>query len=167
MQRLVVYKKQLETAIQPFHAHDYLWCVSEFMPSSCACGCLVNVGAPGHFRKDCRRRITAAGGVCPPNVRSAAAKRYNVKHRPTKNLKNNPKNNLKNNIKNNPKSNKKKKLALRAANLQAVQDDPSIHQTLKMSTGTSASVSILTDSDWIVVPALFTHWTHYLLTRLT
>jgi len=68
-------------------------------------------------------------------VRSAAAKRNDA----TKNLKNNLKNNL--------KSNKKKKLALRAANLRAVQDDPTIHQTLKMSTGTSASVSVLTDGD--------------------
>ena len=135
MSSLGVYKKDLETAIQPFHAHDYLWCVSEIMPSPCACGCLVNVAAAGHYRQDCRRRITAAGGVCPPNVRSAAAKRNDA----TKNLKNNLKNNL--------KSNKKKKLALRAANLRAVQDDPTIHQTLKMSTGTSVSVSVLTDGD--------------------
>ena len=28
-----------------------------------------------------------------------------------------------------------------------MQDDPTIHQTLKMSTGTSASVSVLTDGD--------------------
>ena len=135
VRRLVVYKKELETAVRPFHAHDYLWCVSEFMTVFCACGCLLNVETTGHFRKDCRRRITAAGGVCPPNVRSAAAKRNDA----TKNLKNNLKNNL--------KSNKKKKLPLRAANLRAVQDDPTIHQTLKMSTGTSASVSVLTDGD--------------------
>jgi len=96
-------------------------------------------------------------------VQSAAAKRRNIKHNP----KNNPKNNPRNNPKNNPKSNNKKKLALRAANLQAVQDDPTILQTLKMTTGTSASVSVLTDGDWVIVPALLTHWTHCLLTGLT
>jgi len=111
------------------------------MTAFCACGCLFNVESPGYFRKDCRRRITAAGGFCPRNVRSAAKKRYAIKHSPKINLKNNPKNN--------PKSANKKKLALRAANLKTVQDDPNLDQTLKMSTGTSASVSVL--------PA---HWTH-------
>jgi len=33
------------------------------------------------------------------------------------------------------------KLALRAKNLQTVQDDPTLNETLKMSPGTSASVS--------------------------
>ena len=135
VRRLVVYKKELETAVRPFHAHDYLWCVSEFMTVFCACGCLVNVESTGHFRKDCCRRITAAGGVCPPNVRRAVKKRYDIKHNPTKNRNNNPKNN--------PKTAKKIKLALRAANLKTVQDDPSLDQTLKMSTGTIASVSVL------------------------
>jgi len=111
------------------------------MTAFCACGCLLNVESPGHFRKDCRRRITAAGGFCPRNVRSAAKKRYDIKNSLKKNLKYNPKNN--------PKSAKKEKLALRAANLKTVQDDPSLNQTLKMTTGTSASVSVL--------PA---HWTH-------
>ena len=84
--------------------------------------------------------------MCKPNVRSAAVKRRDIKHNPNKNFKHNPKNNPLNN----PKNNKKRKLALRAANLQAVRDDPSLNQTLKMSTGTSASVS-----DW-------THTTHSL-----
>jgi len=96
-------------------------------------------------------------------VRSASARRRDIKYNPKKNPKNNPKNNPINN----PKSNKKKKLALRATNLQAVQDDPTILQTHKMSTGTSASVSVLTYGDWVVVPALLTHWTHCLLTGLT
>ena len=58
-------------------------------------------------------------------------------------------NDSKNNPKNNPKSAKKIKLALRAANLKTVQDDPTLDQTLKMSSGTSASVSVLP-----------VHWTH-------
>jgi len=111
------------------------------MPNLCACGCRLIVESPGHFRKDCRRSITATGGFCPRNVRSAAKKRYLIMHTPKINLKNNPKNN--------PKSAKKKQLTLRAANLKTVQDDPSLDHTLKMSTGTSASVSVL--------PA---HWTH-------
>ena len=142
MASLIVDKKQMEAAILTFHVHDCLWCVSEFMSSPCACGCRLKVASVGHFRKDCRRRITAAGRVCKPNVRSASAKRRALKHAPNKNFKNNPKNN--------PKYNKKRKLTLRAANLKEVQDDPTLNLTLKMSTGTSASVS-----DW-------THMTHSL-----
>ena len=94
--------------------------------------------------------------MCPPNVRSAAAKLRDIKNNPTKNRNNNPKNN--------PKTAKKNKLALRAANLQAVQDDPTLDKTLKMSTSTSVSVSVVTDGDWVVVSALLTHWTNCLLT---
>jgi len=76
---LIVDKKQLEVAILTFHVHDCLWCVSEFMSPPCACGCRLKDASVGHFRKDCRRRITAAGGVCKPNVRSASAKRRDIK----------------------------------------------------------------------------------------
>ena len=55
--------------------------------------------------------------------------RYNLKFKAAKNTKTNPKNN--------PKNSEKKKLALRAVNLQAVIDDPSLDQTLIMSPGTS------------------------------
>ena len=92
---LVVYKMDLDTATKTYLFHAYLWCVREFMPTVCACGCLDRVSQNGHYRKDCRRRITAAGGVVPHNVRSACKKRYDIKHNPKKN----------------PKSNKKKKLA--------------------------------------------------------
>jgi len=78
--------------------------------------------------------------VCPPNFYSAALKDYNFKHNPARNLINNPKNS------------EKRKLALRAANLQAVRDDPTLNHTLKMSTGTSASVSDCTHKTH-----LFTH----------
>jgi len=95
------------------------------------------VAESGHYRKVCRRRIEAAGDVCPKNVSSAAQMRYNFKHKAARNLINNPKNNPKNN----PQNSEKRKLALRAANLQTVLDDPSLNQTLKMSPGASASVS--------------------------
>ena len=133
--------------------------------SECACGeCDDKVSQVGHYRKACRLRIEAAGGVCPRNVNSAATKRYNLNLRPARNLKNNPKNNLKNNPLNNPKNNpktnaknnpvnsKKRKLALRAANLQAVLDDPTLNDTLSMSAGTSVSVSDCTHKTH-----LFTH----------
>jgi len=87
---LIGYKKQLEAAILTFHVHDCLWCVSEFMPPSCACGCRLRVDWSGNLHKACRRRITAAGGVCKPNVRSAAAKRRGIKHNPNTNSKYNP-----------------------------------------------------------------------------
>ena len=116
-----------------------MWCVRELMGTEtcCACGCGFRVGEVGHYRKVCRLRINAAGGVCPRNVHSAAKKRHNFKHNPTRNLIYNPINNPKNNAKNN----KKKQLALRAANLQAVRDDSTLDKTLKMTTGMSASVS--------------------------
>ena len=99
----------------------------------CACGqCDDTVSRVGHYRKACRLRIEAEGGVCPRNVNSAATKRYNLNLRPARNLKNNPTNNSKNS--------KKRKLALRAANLQAVLDDPTLNDTLTMSAGTSACV---------------------------
>jgi len=78
------------------------------MVAICACGkCNGQVALSGHYRKACRRRIEAAGGVCPRNVGSAGQKLYNSKHRPAMNLKNNLKNS------------EIRKLALRAANLQA------------------------------------------------
>ena len=128
------YKRDLDRSTQTFYTRDCVWCVREIMGGGtyCACGCRDRVAETGHYRKDCRRRIATAGGVCPPNVRSAASKRYNFKQ--------------------NPKNSEKRKLALRAANLQAVQDDPTLNQTLKMSTGTSASVSDRTHKTH-----LFTH----------
>ena len=96
----------------------------------CACGeCDDKVSQVGHYRKACRLRIEAAGGVCPRNVTTAATKRYNLNIRPAKTLIHN----TLNNPKNNPVSSKKRKLALRAANLQAVLDDPTLNDTLSMS----------------------------------
>ena len=118
---------------------------TQLMPSFCACGCGLQVTESGHHRKDCRRRELAAGCVCPRNVTSAAQARCNLKHNPI----NNPINNSINNRINNPINNLKKKHALRAANLQAVRDDPAILETKKISPGTSASVSVLTDVDWV------------------
>jgi len=89
-----------------------------------------------HYRKDCRDRELAAGRPCPRNKHSAASKSYNDKRHP------------KNNLKYNPKNNQKRKLALRDANLQAVIDDPAISTIQKMSDGTIAAVSVLTDVDW-------------------
>jgi len=86
-------------------------------------------------------------------VRRASDKRRSDKHNLVNNPKNNPVNNPKNNPVNNPKNwakysaknnakrNKKIKLARLAKNLQAVQDDPTLDATLKMTPGTSASVS--------------------------
>jgi len=54
--------------------------------------------------------------------------------------KNNAKYNAKNNAKNNPINSKKRKLDLLAKNLQTVQDDATLDDTLKMTAGTSASV---------------------------
>jgi len=104
--------------------------------SYCACACGSKVAEVGHYRKACRLRIEASGGYCARNVQSAAKKRLNLKHNP----KNNPIRNPVNNPKNNPKNNKKKQLALRAANLQAVLDDPTLDKTLTMTTGMSARV---------------------------
>ena len=103
------------------------------MPNFCACGCGLRVAESGYHRKDCRRRELAAGRLCPRNVTSAAHARRNLKHNP----------------KNNPINVLEIKLALRAANLQAVRDDPTILETQKMSPGTSASVSVLTDVDCV------------------
>jgi len=74
--------------------------------------------------------------VCKKNVYSAAAKLRADKQNAT----NNTKNNAKNNPKNNPISSKKRKLELLATNLQRVQDDKTLNDTLKMTPGTSASV---------------------------
>ena len=76
------------------------------MPSSCACRCGRRVDCVGNFHKACRLRITVAGGVCKPNVRSAVAKRRHDKH----NLANSAKNNAIKNPINNPVSSKKRKL---------------------------------------------------------
>ena len=105
---------------------------STHMSPRCACLCGRRVGASGHFHKACRLRITVAGGVWKTNVYSAAAKlRFD---------KNNAKYNAKNNAKNNPINSKKRKLDLLAKNLQTVQDDATLDDTLKMTAGTSASV---------------------------
>ena len=101
---------------------------STHMAPRCACRCGQRVAASGHFHKSCRLRITAAGGVCKKNVHSAATKLRWKK----KNTKNNPISN--------PISSKKRKLDLLAKNLQAVQDDATLDDTLKMTAGTSASV---------------------------
>ena len=116
-------------------------CHSTLMPASCACRCGRRVEGAGNFHKDCRLRITLAGGVCKPNVRRAADKRRQDKHNPV----------------NNPKNSKKRKLALLAKNLQTVADDATLDETVKMTPGTSAFVS-----DW-------THVTHLLspLTSIT
>jgi len=132
------------------------------MGANCACGkCNGKVGLAGHYRKACRRRIEAAGGVCPRNVGSAGQMRYNFKHRPARTLINNPKNNPTNNAKNNPinnpKNSEKRKLALRVANLQAVLDDPTLNDTLKMSPGTSASVSDCTHKTHLFTHRHLTH----------
>ena len=118
---------------------------TQFMPSFCACGCGLQVAESGYHRRDCRRRELAAGRLCPRNVSSAAHARSNRKHNPKNSPINNP---IKNPI-NNPINNLKKKRALRAANLQAVKDDPAILKTQKMSPGTSVSVSVLSDVDWV------------------
>jgi len=94
------------------------------MLNYCACGCGLRVAESGHHRRDCRRRELAAGRLCTPNVTSAAKARGNLKHNPKNNRINNPINNLKKNWINNPINALKKKRALRAANLQAVRDDP-------------------------------------------
>ena len=104
--------------LHPGHSTD--------MAPRCACRCGQRVAASGHFHKSCRLRITAAGGVCKKNVYSARFKQQNQA--------NNPKTNLKNN----PISSKKRKLALLAKNLQTVQDDTTLEDTLKMTAGTSA-----------------------------
>ena len=98
------------------------------MPSVCACGCGLQVAESGHRRRDCRLRELAAGRLCPRNVTSTVKAHHNLK--------------------NNPKHNRIKKRDLRDANLQIVQDDPSILGTKKMSAGISASVSVPTDDDW-------------------
>jgi len=116
---------------------------------ACACGeCDDTVRDVGHYRKACRQRIEANGGVCPRNVKSSATKLYNLNIRPARNLINNPKNNPKNN----PVNSKQRKNSLRAANIQAVLDDPTLNATLKMSAGTSTSVSDCTHKTH-----LFTH----------
>jgi len=74
-------------------------------------------------------------------VTSAATKRWYRKHNPTSNPINNPISN--------PIHSLKRKRDLQAANLQAVQDDLTILETQKMSAGTSASVSVLTDIDCV------------------
>jgi len=107
------------------------------MPAFCACGCGLQVAEVGHRRRGCRIRELADGRLCTRNVQSAAQERRN------------PKNNPKNNLKNDPKNSLARKLALRAANLQTVIDDPSISTTQMMSSGTRASVSILTDVDLV------------------
>jgi len=75
--------------------------------------------------------------------------RYNFKHRTARNLINNPKNN--------PKNSEERKLALRDANLQAVLDDPTLNDTLKMSPGTSASVSDCTHKTHLFTHRHLTH----------
>ena len=100
------------------------------MPASCACRCGRRVECAGNFHKDCRLRITLAGGVCKPNVRRAADKRRQDKHNPVNNPKNNPVNN--------PENSKKRKLALLAKNLQTVADDATLDEAVKMTPGTSA-----------------------------
>ena len=114
--------------LHPGHSTD--------MAPRCACRCGRRVAASGHFHKTCRIRINAAGGVCKKNVYSAAAKLRADKQNAT----NNTKNNAKNNPKNNPISSKKRKLELLATNLQRVQDDKTLNDTLKMTPGTIASV---------------------------
>ena len=94
------------------------------MPPSCACRCGRRVDGVGNHHKACRLRITLAGGVCKPNVRRASDKLRADKHNP----------------KSNPIHNKKRKLDLLANNLQMVQDDATLDDTLKMTAGTSASV---------------------------
>jgi len=76
-------------------------------------------------------------------VTSAAQARWSLKHNPINNRIYNPINNPING----PINNLKKKRTLIAASLQ-VRDDPRILETEKMSPGTSASVSVLTDVDW-------------------
>jgi len=76
--------------------------------------------------------------VCKKNERKAAVKIRADKCNATGNAKYNAKNNLKNNLKNNPISSKKRKLDLLAKNLQTVQDDPTLEDTVKMTAGTSA-----------------------------
>jgi len=95
------------------------------------------VDEAGHHRKDCRLREVAAGRVYPKNVSSAAKGRWHLKHNPTYNRILNPIYNL------------KKKRVLLAANLQEVVDDATILETQRMSPGTSASVSVLTDVDCV------------------
>jgi len=116
--------------------------------TKCACLCGARVEQVGHYRKGCRERIEASGGFCPPNVISAATKRYNKNRRPARNLIHNPLSHPKTN----PKNNEKRKLTLRATNLQAVLDDPTLNDTLTMSAGTSAFVSDCTQKTH-----LFTH----------
>jgi len=110
------------------------------MVSPCACGCGLNVRLPGDYRRDCRLRECDAGRSCPRNVRSAAQTRRKSEQNLTSNSSHN--------IINNPKNNLIRKRALRTANLQIVQDDPTILDTKKMSAGMSASVSVPTDNDW-------------------
>jgi len=140
-------------AIQHTHSTLATVCRARECMAKCACGCGAGVEQVGHYRKGCRLRILAAGGVCPRNEASAARKAYNLKHNPAKSLINNPKNSAKNNA----KASKKRKLALRAANLQAVIDDPTLNQTLKMSPGTSASVSDCTHKTHLFTQRHLTH----------
>jgi len=96
------------------------------MSPPCACGCHLKVAVVGHFRKACRLRITAARGVCKPNVRSASAKRRDIKHNPD----NNKKNSKKYSKKHNNKNNKKRQLALRAAKKKTLRAG-SIHELIR------------------------------------
>ena len=109
------------------------------MVARCKCLCGRRVRTSGFLHKSCRTRITLAGGVCKKNVYSAVSKltiaKHNGANNPKNNAKNNPKNNPKNNAKNNPINSKKRKLALLAKNLQMVQDDPTLEDTLKMTAG--------------------------------
>ena len=118
------------------------------MPYKCACGCGLPVAVVDFYRKDCRAREVDAERPCPHNKYSAASKIYDGNRNPKTISKNNLRNNLKNNPKNNPKNSWKRKIALRDANLQAVIDDPTISTTQKMSNGTSAAMSVLTDANW-------------------
>jgi len=95
-------------------------------------------------------------------VTSAAKARGNLKHNPKNNRINNPINSPINN----PKKTLKKKRALRAANLQAVRDDPTILETQKMSPGTALNTRIKTSQQVVRGHTESQRFKHFSLPRM-